>query len=206
MAVNARPSEPRIPPLPPWRWPEEMGTAMAALVPENPRHPLPVQGGDRPKGLNALGTLAQHPELTRAFNIFTGHILFGTTLSLRQRELIVLRVADLRDCEYEWKQHVVQGSDVGMTPEEIDRVAHGPDAPGWSGLEGAILSAVDELVGEAFVSDETWSILAGELDAHQLMDLLFTVGCYEVVAMFFKSAGVQVDDDLDRYLEMRSSG
>jgi hypothetical protein len=70
---------------------------MAALVPESTRHPLPVQGGDRPKGLNALGTLAQYPVLTHAFNAFNGHILFGTTLSLRHRELIVLRVAALRE-------------------------------------------------------------------------------------------------------------
>ncbi len=205
MSGNARPTEPRLPALPPKEWDKAMRRAMAALVPENPRHPLPVQGGDRPKGLNALGTLAQSPELTRAFNTFNGHILFGTTLSLRQRELIVLRVADLRKCAYEWKQHVVQGWDAGLTTEEIDRVPQGPDAPGWSPLERAILRAVDELVGDAFVADETWLALAGELDTQQLMDLVFTVGCYELIAMFFNSAGVQVDDDLRRYLEGRSS-
>ncbi len=114
---------------------------MAALVPENPRHPLPAQGGDRPKGLNALGTLAQHPDLTRAFNTFNGHILFGTTLSLRQRELIVLRVADLRDCEYEWKQHLVQGSDAGISPRG--------DRPGWprSGCTGMVAARAGHPAG-----------------------------------------------------------
>ena len=198
--MSSSPTTPRITPLPPQEWPKEMRGAMAALVPEHPRHPLPTQGGDRPKGLNALGTLAQHPDLTRAFNTFNGHILFGTTLSLRQRELIVLRLADLRGCEYEWKQHVVQGSDAGISAEEIDRVGQGPDGPGWSPLERAILRAVDELVADAFVTDETWSMLAEELDTQQLMDLVFTVGCYELIAMFFKSAGVQVDGDLTRYL------
>ena len=173
---------------------------MAALVPERPRHPLPVQGGDRPKGVNALGTLAHHPELTRAFHTFDGHILFASAISVRQRELIVLRVAALRDCEYEWKQHVVQGSDAGISREEIDRVAQGPDAPEWGALERAILRAVDELVRDAFVDDETWSVLAAELDTHQLMDLVFTVGCYDLIAMFFKAVGVQVDDDLRQYL------
>ena len=199
--MSSSPTTPRIAPLPPREWPKEMRGAMAALVPENPRHPLPTQGGDRPRGLNALGTLAQHPELTRSFNAFNGHILFGTTLSLRQRELIVLRVAHLRGCEYEWKQHLVQGSDAGISPTEMERVAHGPDAPGWSPFEQAILRAVDELVRDAFVTDGTWSVLAGELDTPQLMDLVFTVGCYDLIAMFFKSAGVQIDDDLTRYLQ-----
>jgi alkylhydroperoxidase family enzyme len=178
-----------------------MRGAMAALVPEEPRHPLPVQGGDRPKGRNALATLANHPRLTRAFNTFNGHILFGTTLSLRQRELIVLRVACLRDCDYEWKQHVVQGADAGISLEEIERVTEGPEASGWSSLERQILQAVDELVRDALVTDETWAGLADALDTEQLMDLVFTVGCYDLIAMLFNSAGVQPDDDLSTYLE-----
>ena len=50
--------------------------------PAEPRHPFPQTEG-RPKGLNILGTFAHHPELTRAYNTFNGHILFGTTLDLR---------------------------------------------------------------------------------------------------------------------------
>jgi hypothetical protein len=64
-----------------------------------------------------------------------------------------------------------------------------------------MLRAVDDLVADALVTDETWSALAEELDSPQLMDLVFTVGCYDLIAMFFKSAGVQVDDDLTRYLQ-----
>ena len=111
------------------------------------------------KGLNALGTLLRHPELVRAFNTFNGHILFGTTLSLRHRELLVLRLGALRQCEYEWKQHVVQGADAGITADEIDRIEQGPDAPGWSPFERAMLRAVDELVVDACITDDTWSAL-----------------------------------------------
>ncbi len=80
------------------------------------RHPFPEQGGDRPKGLNALGTLAHHPTLTHAYNTFNGHVLFATTLTTRQRELIVLRVAAKRGSEYEWLQHAVLAEDVGLSP------------------------------------------------------------------------------------------
>jgi alkylhydroperoxidase family enzyme len=178
-----------------------MRGAMAAPVPEEPRHPLPVQGGDRPKGRNALGTLAHYPRLARAFHTFNGHILFGSSLSLRQRELIVLRVASRRACDYEWKQHVVQGVDVGLSLEEVYRVIDGTAASGWSPLEQQILQAVDELVADALVTDETWAGLADVLDTEQLMDLLFTVGCYDMIAMLFNSAGVQSDADLLSFLE-----
>ena len=78
-----------------------MRAALAALRPANPRHPLP-QTKDRPKALNALGTLARHPALTAAFNTFNGYILFASTLTPRQRELLVLRVATVRGSAYEW--------------------------------------------------------------------------------------------------------
>ena len=195
---NGTPEGPRIAPLPPAEWPAAMREALAALRPPEPRHPLPERRDDRPKGLNVLGTLARHPALTRAYHTFNGHVLFASTLSLRQRELLVLRVAAVRQAEYEWAQHVVIARDVGIESAEIDRVAEGPDAPGWSPLEGAMVRAVDELVADARITDATWEVLAGELDEQQLMDLVFTVGAYEVLAMAFRSFGVQLDDDLKR--------
>ena len=187
---------PRIPPLPPNEWPEEMRAAMAALRPANPRHPFPSQDADRPKGRNALGLLAQHPELTRAFHTFNGHIQFATTLSPRQRELIVLRVGAVRKSEYEWAQHAVLAGDAGLAPEDVARAAEGPDAAGWAPLDGAMVRAVDELIRDADISDATWSMLADHLDVHQLMDLVFTVGAYDTLAMAFRAFGVELDADL----------
>jgi AhpD family alkylhydroperoxidase len=173
-----------------------MREAMAALRVSNPRHPFPPRDDRRPKGLNALGTLARHPELTRAFHTFNGHVLFGTTLSPRQRELLVLRVAALRGCEYEWEQHVILAADAGLSPDDIARVAQGPDAPGWSPLDRALVAAVDELLGDAKITDATWAALVDVLDEQQAMDLVFTVGAYDLLAMAFRSFGVALDADL----------
>jgi 4-carboxymuconolactone decarboxylase len=173
-----------------------MRDALAALRPAEPRHPFPERGGDRPKGLNVLGTLAHHPTLTRAYHTFNGHILFGTTLSERQRELLVLRVAAVRECAYEWAQHVVLARDAGLDRDEIARITDGPEASGWSPLDGAMVAAVDELLGEARIADATWAVLAAGLDDQQLLDLVFTVGAYDVLAMALMSFGVELDDDL----------
>jgi alkylhydroperoxidase family enzyme len=185
----------RIEPLSPKEWPEEMHAALAALRPADARLAAPRREG-RPKALNALGTLARHPSLAHAFNVFNGHVLFTTSLAESQRELLVLRVAALRGSEYEWRQHAVLAADAGLDAEAVSRVAEGPDAPGWSPLERAMLRAVDELLGDAKVSDATWRELAGTLDTHQLMDLVFTVGAYDLLAMAFRSFGVELDADL----------
>ena len=123
------PDGPRIAPLPPGEWPPEMRGALAALRVANPRHPFPQPSPDRPKGLNVLGLLARHPELATAYHTFNGHILFNTSLSPRQRELLVLRVAAVRECAYEWEQHVVLAGDVGLEPEEIERLRGAGDGP-----------------------------------------------------------------------------
>jgi alkylhydroperoxidase family enzyme len=135
--------------------------------------------------------------------MFNGHVLFASTLSARQRELLVLRVATLRRSRYEWAQHVLLAGDAGLTGEEVARIAEGPDAPGWSTLERAMLAGVDELVGDGEVADATWTVLARELDERQLMDLVFTVGAYEVVAMAFRSFGIELDEDLENALLAR---
>jgi len=59
-----------------------------------------------------------------------------------------------------------------------------------------MVSAVDELIRDANLADDTWSALSSELDHQQLMDLVFTVGAYDVLAMAFRAFGVEVDADL----------
>ena len=61
-----------------------------------------------------------------------------------------------------------------------------------------MLSAVDDLIATADISEGTWRVLATELDDQQLMDLVFTVGAYDVLAMAFRSFGVELDEDLLR--------
>jgi alkylhydroperoxidase family enzyme len=187
---------PRIPPLPLREWPDDMRAALAALQPPHPRHPLPSRRADRPKALNALGTMARYPALTQAFHTFNGHVLFASTLSARQRELLILRVARVRRSDYEWAQHVVLAGDAGISSGDIARIAEGPEAAGWPPLERAMLRAVDELLSDAMITDATWQVLASALDEQQLMDLIFTVGAYDVLAMAFRSFAVELDDDL----------
>ena len=190
----------RVHPLPPRAWSREMSDALrAAYRPSNPRHPVSPLDPASPKGLNAMGVLAHHPGLTTAYNHLISHALYFTTISIRQRELLILRVAHLREARYEWAQHVYQAGVAGITPEEVARVRAGPAAEGWSALESALLRAADELVADARIADPTYAALSAELDTQQLMDVVFTVGAYDVFAMAMRTFDVQLDDDLLPY-------
>jgi alkylhydroperoxidase family enzyme len=190
----------RVDPIPPRAWPKGMAEALAAAYrPENPRLPVPPRDPESPKGLNAMGLLAHHPDLTIAYNTLISHALYFTTITARQRELLILRVAHLRSAGYERAQHVYQAGVAGITPDEIERVRLGPGAPGWAPLENALLAAADELIAEARIAEETYETLSSSLDIQQLMDVVFTVGAYEVFAMAMRTFDVALDDDLRPY-------
>lgn len=186
----------RITPRPVADWPPEMQGALAAFRPTaSDATPSPPRKGRRDPG-NLIGTFACYPELAKAYLTFNGHILFNSSLSARKRELLVLRVAVLRRCEYQWAQHVLLGASAGLTVEEIAWIVEGPERPEWDLLDRSLLRAVDELLERTEVSDATWAELAKHLDEPQLMDLVFTVGAYETLAMAIRSFGVQPDIDL----------
>jgi len=187
---------PRIQPQPPTAWPPAMDAALAAFrpaaraaAPASPPQPRRNPG-------NLLGTFARYPELAKAYLTFNGHLLYGSSLPPRAREILVLRVAFLRRCEYVWAQHVRLGDMAGLTAGEIGRIAEGPEQPDWDAGDRSLLRAVDELVGAAHISDGTWADLAHHLDERQLMDLIFTVGAYETLAMAIRSLGVEPDAEL----------
>ena len=171
----------------------------AAYRPSNPRHPVPPRDATSPKGLNAMGVLAHHPELADAYNQLIRHALYFTTLTPRERELLVLRVAHQRGAVYEWAQHVYQAGVAGLGREEVARVRQGPAAPEWSPHERALLSAADELLADARIADTTYAALGATFDTQQMMDVVFTVGVYETFAMAMRTFDVDLDDDLTDY-------
>lgn len=151
--------------------------------------------------LNIFRTLANHPKLAKRWLVFGNHVLGHNTLSPRERELVILRIGWLCRSGYEWGQHVRIAKSSGLRDDEIARVARGPEAQGWSELERALLRATDELHADAFVSDATWQALSAHLDRQQLIDLVFTVGQYNLVSMALNSFGVQPEPGLARLPE-----
>lgn len=147
--------------------------------------------------LNVFGTLAQHPKLIKRWLVFANHVLLKSTISGRDRELAILRAGWRCHAPYEWGQHVVIGRREGITDEEIARIGAGPDAPGWSEHDAAILRAVDELHDTSTISDATWATLTETYDQQQCMDLVFAIGQYHLVSFALNAFGVERDDGLD---------
>ena len=150
--------------------------------------------GNPARILNVFATIARHADLYRRWIPFGNHILFKSTLSPRDREIAILRIGWLCKSGYEFAQHTVVGRRAGLSDDEIERTKHGADAPGWSESERWIVKATDELHEDAFISDGTWAGLTKHYNTNQMIDLVFTVGQYNMVSMVLNSFGVQLEE------------
>lgn len=177
-------SEPRIPPLAEAEWTDEQRRLLTYAH---------RQGGF----YNVIGTLARHWDASKALGQMGGHVLGpSSTLPPRDRELLILRTAWRCGAEYEWAQHVQIARKAGMADADIARCRRGPDAPGWDAFDAALLRAADELHDAQCIGDATWQALARRYDDLQLMDVVFAVGQYTLIAMALKTFGTPLDAGL----------
>ena len=148
-------------------------------------------GGTRP--LNLFLTLGRHRGLFRGWLMFAGRLMPGGKLPRRETELVILRVAHLRGCTYEFEHHVKLGRRAGVDAEDVRRVQDGPAADGWAARERTILEAVDELHATGDVTDHTWAALRTHLDDRRLIELVLLAGHYEMLATAIHTLRIQPD-------------
>lgn len=174
----------RLTPLTESQWDdEEVQRALAQVLTADRRNP-------RGAG-SAMTMLAHHPKLARVFLKFNVELLYRGTLPGHLRELAILRTAYRRNCEYEWVHHITIGKAAGLTDSDIEDLQHGA---GRDELHQAVVTAADELEETSRLSPATEAVLTKHLDEQQLMELVFTVGCYSILAMVFNTFGVELDE------------
>lgn len=173
----------RIDPLEADQWSEAAKQSMQPFV-------------DSQSDFNIFKTLTNHPDLMRRWMVFANHILFKSTLPFREKELLILRIGYLCQAGYEWGQHVQVARKGGVSDADILLAKSGPQTPDINPVDKLLLTAADELHADAFISDDTWQGLSEHFDTKQMMDIVFTVGQYNLVSMALNSFGVQLDDGL----------
>ena len=176
--------EPRVPP----GSPEEIGRLNTLLTSAIGR------AAGTPGAPHLFTTLARHRRLFRRWLRFAGALMPGGELPRRDTELVILRVAANCACAYEQRHHEHLARRVGLSPAEIARVADGPDAPGWTAREAALLRAADALHADRMIEDDLWAALRAEHPDVELIELCLLVGHYEMLAMTINSLGIQPDE------------
>ncbi len=148
------------------------------------------------ESVNVIDTLAHNMDLLRRWLPFFNHCLHKQTLDPRARELMILRTGWLAGSSYEWSQHVPIALRRDVKPAEINAIPDGPFHEQWNGADRALLEAVDGLMTNFTMTDTEWQRVARNLMPSAILDLIFTVGQYRLVAGLLRGFNVQLDSYL----------
>jgi 4-carboxymuconolactone decarboxylase len=173
---------PRVAPVPESQWTDEQRSIAAKFASSG----MP----------NAVATYVHHPTLADHVLPYEHYASSDSTLPPRHRALIGLRTAWLTRSSYLWAHRAAESRRVGLTDEELRRVARGPEATGWDAFEALVLRAADELHVDSFVSDATWKALSARYDTNQLVDLVDGVGVFTMHAGAINSLGVEIEPEV----------
>lgn len=143
--------------------------------------------------LNFSRVLVRHPALYRAFMPYIVQVIPGSSLPPRDREVLVVRTLALGGDVYEAHHHVQIALKAGMSEADIAAVRSG-DA-GLSDWDQLLVRAADELVQHQKLSDASWEALGKRYSQEQCMEVVFLVGCYNVMAMLTNSFGIALESD-----------
>ncbi|MEW2352144.1 carboxymuconolactone decarboxylase family protein [Spirillospora sp. NPDC029432] len=155
-----------------------------------------AKGAGRVAGTEPLKlflTLGRRRRMFHAWLLFAGTLMPGGKLSRRESELVILRVAHLRDCRYELEHHSRLGRRAGIGTKELDRLAAGPDAEGWTPRERALLAAVDVLHTDKDLDDATWAKLRVHLTEPECVELCMLAEHYQMLATVITALRIQPD-------------
>ena len=96
--------------------------------------------------------------------------------------------------------HVVQSPSYQpaprIEPELFGPLQVGASDPYFTAFERTVIDATEDLVRDRLVSDTHWQALAAEWSNSQLLDFLFTVGTYVLLAGVMRSTGVEREPEL----------
>ena len=142
--------------------------------------------------MHLFTTLGQHKRLFRAWFYF-GVVLYAGRLPRPDTELVILRVAHVRNCEYELQQHRRFGARRGVAPELQQKIFAWPDSDGLSPRRQALLSATDEFVEKRTITRDTWEALSRHLPPRQLIEFCMLAGQYDALATTISALEIPLD-------------
>lgn len=138
--------------------------------------------------------LAHSPDTLMKWMPYAVHVLQGNAVPPREREIAILRVAWNARSDYEWGLHARLARSIGMSERDLDAICNGPDDTHFNALERALLACTDELQRGWAISDATYAVLAASLSPKQIVDLIFVIGQFMLVAILLNGLRVPLED------------
>jgi AhpD family alkylhydroperoxidase len=147
--------------------------------------------------MHLFTTLGQRQMLFWTWSMYSGRLLRGRLPAI-DTELVILRVAHLRGCEYELQHHRGMARNQGLDADTQTAIFAWPDvadgaADRLSERQRTLLAATDEFIRNRTVTDATWRRLATHLDRRQLIEFCLLASQYDGLAATMSALAIPLD-------------
>ena len=142
--------------------------------------------------LNLFRMQLHNPSIAEAWLQLGTAVRFRSELDAATRELAICEVASLTGAEYEWRAHRRLALGEGITEEQVGALPDWRSAAGlFDARQQAVLALAQALTQSVQVDEATFDALRPHLSDRQLVELVATIGYYNMVARFL--VGLQID-------------
>lgn len=148
---------------------------------------------DKVPPIRLFRVLARDERLFARF--MDGGFLDRGHLTMRDRELTILRVCALNGSEYEWGVHInIFAKRIGLTDDEIAATTHLADTTIWQGRDALIIRLCDTLQSSCEIEDDFWAELRGTFEELAILEFILLIGKYRQVCLLTNTLRLELEE------------
>lgn len=139
--------------------------------------------------------LATHP------GVYAGVIRAGLgrlpdgALTVRHRELLVLRTARRCGATYEWAHHRRRAAERGLSSQDVAAAWYGPESA--TGLERVLLETADALHQTSTIEPAAWQRLVAAFGEKGAVEAVTVVGWFHLIAFLGNALELEIEPGVD---------
>ncbi len=147
-----------------------------------------------PNAINIFRMMAHAETLVKPVVKLGGAILSKQELGAKERELLILQVAQLEGGAYEWNQHDPIAIGVGVPRAQIDAIANGDiNSDAFNTAEQALLAFSREVTENVRVPDAIFKAVHAHFSDREIVEIIFTIGFYMMAARLTEATETDID-------------
>jgi 4-carboxymuconolactone decarboxylase len=140
--------------------------------------------------LNLHRTMAYAPVLMKASGDMAMAFRNDAVLPRATAEIVILRTAQIADCDYIWKRHVSLAEAAGVSAQQMDEIVRWRESAAFTPTQKSALNFAEHAARFEPVDDAAFAALRKEFSAREIVELTMLVGLYVSTAILLKSLTV----------------
>jgi len=140
--------------------------------------------------LNLHRMMAHAPALLQASNDMALAFRKNTQLPRSLIELVIMRTAQVTDCDYVFERHLPHARACGVSEQQIAELARWHDSVAFAPAQKAALGFAEQVAQRAAIDDAAFAELRRHFSPREIVEMTMVTGFYVSTAILINTLGV----------------